>query len=96
MTNDRHGSMLLKCYQHCGIECLCFEFVDIMCFLLLYNNISSLIWLDICNGMVVLEWKGSGEQSAGTSGMAARVHTVGPPFLAPRSAPGSHRAPVVH
>ena len=32
VTNDRPGSMLLKCYQHCGSEYLCFEFVDIMCF----------------------------------------------------------------
>ena len=32
MTNDLPGSMLLKCYQHCGSECLCFEFVDIVCY----------------------------------------------------------------
>ena len=32
VRNDRPGSMLLKCYQHCGSECFCFEFDDIMCF----------------------------------------------------------------
>ena len=31
VTNDRPGSMLLKCYQHCGSELYCYVFFVLLC-----------------------------------------------------------------